>query len=112
VLAAVGAFASTNVDDMLLLIAWFADRRMQARHVVLGRYLGIGALLAVSELGALVGEALNVPTRFLGLLPIALGVRRLLQLRRARDETQMPPGQAIGAVVALTIANGGDNIAV
>lgn len=51
---AVLAFAATNIDDLFLLIAWFGSRR-HARgpwEVVAGQALGIGALLAVSALGA------------------------------------------------------------
>ena len=112
VITAVGAFASTNLDDLLLLAAWIADRRLRVRHIVIGQYIGIGALLAVSAFAAFVGDALALPTRWLGLLPIAIGLRRLWQLRQPRDDTPMPAGQAVGAVVAMTIANGGDNLAV
>jgi cadmium resistance protein CadD (predicted permease) len=50
---------------------------------VIGQYLGIGLLVAISTLGSLL--ALVVPQYIIGLLglvPIAIGVIRLVQLRK------------------------------
>ncbi len=52
---------------------------------------------------------------YLGIVPIALGVYRLVSLRRsAGGGDAVAPAQALGAgaVAALTLANGGDTIAV
>ena len=118
----IAAFVATNVDDSLLLLFFFGDRRFRARHVFVGQALGVGLLVLVSLVVAAL--ALAVPERWvglLGLLPVALGVKQLIQ--RRRDGTQdvarepvMPQGKPgwrqAAAVTGVTLANGGDNIAV
>ena len=112
-LAAV-AFAATNVDDLFVLAAFSADPSLRKRHVIAGQFLGIGALIAASLLCAL--AAVVVPAQWLGLLgllPIVIGVRRLLAAWREIDvEPPRPARRAALSVAAVTIANGGDNLAV
>jgi cadmium resistance protein CadD (predicted permease) len=111
VLAGAAAFAATNVDDLFLLVAWFAAGRTRARDIVAGQYLGIGALFAVSAAASAV--SLVVPEdwlRWLGLLPLLLGVRLLASSRKENEKESQIPG--LGAVTAVTVANGADNIAV
>lgn len=58
---AIGAFAVTNVDDLVVLAAFFgqaAGHRGATVRIVTGQYLGFMALLAVSVSTALVGETL------------------------------------------------------
>lgn len=91
-------------------MAWFAAGRYRARDIVLGQYAGIGALFAASLAASLL--ALAIPAgylRWLGLVPVALGVAMLL--RKARAE-QTPSASGLLAVTAVTIANGADNVAV
>lgn len=116
-LTAVGAFVGTNIDDfvVLLLIALSAPPEgARVWQVVGGQYLGFAALVAISLAGgALLRE---VPVQWVGLfglIPVALGIRELLRMRRAQPE----PGEALRAdsapaVALLTIANGGDNVSV
>ena len=59
-------FASTNLDDVFLLAAFFADPRLPARSVVSGQFLGIGALVAGSAAAA--WAALAVPLSGTGVL--------------------------------------------
>lgn len=109
------AFAATNVDDLFVLTAFFADPSARARHVVAGQYLGIAALTAASLLCAFAALALASPwLGLLGILPMAIGVRKLVVARR-RDG--VPPsrrtaGAAVLSVAAVTVANGGDNLAI
>ena len=49
----VALFASTNIDDIFLLSAFFADRHLATRSVVLGQFLGIGALTVASAAAAM-----------------------------------------------------------
>lgn len=103
------AFAVTNVDDLFLLIAWFASGRLSARNIVLGQSVGIGALVAASLLVSL--PVSGIPTAYLpllGLAPIALGFWMLR--RRGAQEMQAPSGGGAMAVAAATIANGADNL--
>jgi cadmium resistance protein CadD (predicted permease) len=115
-------FAATNIDDTFVLLGFFADPKFRPHQVVIGQYLGIATLVAVSLLAALI--ALVIPPAYVGLLglaPIAIGTRKLVDLWGGRDkgeaELERHPasgaahGQAF-AVAAVTIANGGDNIGV
>jgi cadmium resistance protein CadD (predicted permease) len=109
---AIVAFASTNVDDLVLLTTWFADRRSNTLQVVVGQFLGIGVLVALSLAGAT--AALLVPVewlRWLGLVPVAIGVRKLMSGDHANGPAA-GPGSSVLPVAAVTFANGGDNIGV
>ena len=35
-------FATTNIDDILLLAAFFSDRTLRPRAIVIGQFAGIG----------------------------------------------------------------------
>ena len=121
---AVVVFVSTNLDDILVLAVFFADRNLRPRNIVAGQFLGIGALVAASAVAAL--AALVVPegwVALLGLVPLALGLRRLAALGRAGDgEEEDTAAHEIAAerrlhsqvlaVSGVTIANGGDNLGV
>ena len=117
---AVVLFLSTNVDDLVVLIAFFANARFRARDVVAGQYAGVAVLFIVSVAGALL--TLAIPKTYLGLLgifPIVVGIRKLLELRHDRAE-EAPPKPSptngshgnIASVALVTVANGGDNIGV
>lgn len=123
-------FASTNLDDVFLLAAFFANPQLRPGSIVLGQFLGIGALVAASA--ALACASLAVPAGYpalLGVVPLALGLHKLWGLRASGntdaedddeadenengDEPASPRnrGQAL-TVAAVTIANGGDNLGV
>jgi cadmium resistance protein CadD (predicted permease) len=108
------AFASTNIDDLVLLMALFADPAYRPALVVVGQYAGIAALIALSLLGSLL--ALVVPTGYIGLIgfvPIALGVRGLLRGPEADeddDTRRTRRGARVATVTLLTLSNGGDNL--
>ena len=124
---AVVVFASTNVDDIFLLAAFFADPQLRARSVVLGQFLGIGALVVASAVAALASLVVpeGVPA-LLGVVPLVLGLRKLWELRRAGVGVESNEGDLRGAqqraevrthsqvlaVAAVTVANGGDNLGV
>jgi cadmium resistance protein CadD (predicted permease) len=116
---AVVVFASTNIDDIFVLLGFFADPRLRARNVAIGQYLGIGALFIVSIAAALISLFLTPAyVGLLGALPILIGITRLVELRRdAKDKT--PPDEnrsgalgQIASIAVVTIANGGDNLGV
>ncbi|MEV4627561.1 cadmium resistance transporter [Micromonospora sp. NPDC049523] len=119
-LTAVGVFAGTNVDDIIVLTVLFLSARANGSpkvwQVWTGQYAGIGVLVAVSAVAAL-GLTI-VPDEWvglLGLLPFALGVSGLIAAVRARGQDE-PPGAAVAtglvSVAGVTIANGADNISV
>ncbi|MDK4705318.1 cadmium resistance transporter [Rhizobium sp. CNPSo 4062] len=118
---AIVMFASTNIDDIFVLLGFFADRKFRLRQIVIGQYLGIGALYGFSALASFL--VLVIPATYIGLLglaPIYFGVRRLWELWNGIETGEDPEDHAkasaghgnIVAVALVTIANGGDNISI
>lgn len=111
---AVVSFAATNIDDIFILTFFLAQKNLRGWHVVLGQYLGIAALVAISLVGFL--ARFIVPDTWislLGLVPIFIGLKKLIDLRRGNDDdhSQQQAGSVL-TVSAITFANGGDNIAI
>lgn len=133
---AITAFVATNIDDIVILLLFFAqvDANFRRRHIVVGQYLGFTLLILASLPGFFGG--LVVPREWiglLGLLPIAIGIKQLVT--RQKEETEQvqtvthdfesaSPRNAIASLVssvltpqtyqvaAVTFANGGDNISI
>lgn len=108
---AIAAYTSTNIDDLLLLCAFFAHPAYSTSQIVVGQYSGIAILVVVSMLCALAAVVIPLPyIGLLGIAPICLGCSRFLTQFNAN---QRPPSSSrqIVAVIAATIADGGDNIA-
>ncbi len=107
-------FTATNIDDLLVLALFFGQAsgdRTAALRVAIGQYLGFGAILVVSVVGALGAGLLPAPALpYLGLLPIALGIRAAWTAYRSDDDEPATTGTL--QVAAVTFANGGDNIGV
>lgn len=114
-------FASTNLDDIFVLVGFFADVRFRTREIVIGQYLGIVILVAVSVAASLFSSIL--PRPYIGLLaiiPIGIGVKSLLDV--VRSGAGKHTGSAIKrsgkglkqvvTVAGITIANGGDNLGI
>lgn len=117
---AIVVFATTNFDDIFVLLGFFADSRIHWRNVVCGQYIGIGTLVAASVAASLISLFLPPPfVGLLGVLPIVIGIKRLFDLRRdPKTETQADETERRGAfaqiasVAVVTVANGGDNLGV
>jgi cadmium resistance protein CadD (predicted permease) len=118
---AIGLFAVTNIDDILVLALFFgrgAGHPGATRTIAAGQYLGFGAILAVAvpaAFGATLLPESAIP--YLGLLPLALGIKAAVQAwkhRGDREEREQarPEGPKVLEVAAVTFANGGDNIGV
>jgi len=129
-LVAIIAFASTNIDDLLLLSSLFIDSGLRTGSVVVWQFTGMTLLVLVSILAA--HFMVSVPItwiRMLGAFPLCLGISRLA--RRLRTPLSKPATNpkeiefvgkeqvrvfwvkseaALAAV--LTLANGGDNLSV
>jgi cadmium resistance protein CadD (predicted permease) len=118
---AITLFVSTNVDDLFVLVGFFADRAFRRRDIIAGQYAGSAVLFALGLAGSLL--SLVIPRAylgFLGIFPILIGVRNLLALRHDRDRHEESPqlqrkagsyGRMAG-VALVTVANGGDNIGI
>jgi cadmium resistance protein CadD (predicted permease) len=108
-------FAATNIDDAFLLTLFFA-RRIPTRSIVVGQYLGFAAIVGASLIA--VWAALAIPHRwihFLGVLPLAIGIKHLLQTRRTELEAPRSRNSnisSISSIAAITLSNGADNIGV
>ena len=132
IFAGVTAFIATNLDDLVILMLFFAQINavFRPKHIVVGQYLGFGALILASLPGFFSGLIVPKPwIGLLGLVPIAIG---LYQLIHPEDENEvqtvandfqstikLPILSALGLlapqsyqVAAVTIANGGDNIGI
>ena len=116
ILTAILCYTSTNIDDLFLLtlLCAQADSKAGQRSILTGHCLGIGALTAVSLLGAfgLQFIAAERLTRLLGLIPILLGIRSWRQTQS--DDAPSPSRATLGTsgIFLLTVANGADNVGV
>jgi cadmium resistance protein CadD (predicted permease) len=117
--AAVALFVGTNLDDLIVLTLFNASARAAGRprrwQIWAGQYVGFAVLVVIALLASL--GLFLVPTRwigFLGLVPIGLGVWRLaiaIRDRHASEPDRIPPIRGLTGVAAITVANGGDNLA-
>ena len=53
-LLSTGAFVSTNIDDLFLLVGFFSDRSFSRLHIFAGQILGMAAIVAI-KLGGCIG---------------------------------------------------------
>jgi len=118
---AIALFASTNIDDMFVLVGFFSDPKFRPKDVVIGQFVGIAALFALSVAGSLLALVIShAYVGLFGIVPIALGAKKLVDLFRNRNADQEGlehPTTSVkfarSATVALiTLANGADNIGV
>jgi cadmium resistance protein CadD (predicted permease) len=120
---ACSTFAITNIDDLFVLATFFAEAAsspassLSPLKITLGQYIGFTAIVAISMLGYGLSFALpSEPIGFLGLLPILLGVWKLLDLLfdggDEEEEGKMQGLKNVLKVSAITVMNGGDNIGV
>ncbi|MEG3861272.1 cadmium resistance transporter [Microcoleus sp. herbarium12] len=134
IIAGITSFVATNIDDIVILMLFFAqvNSTFRPRHIVVGQYLGFAALIAASLPGFFGG--LIVPKAWIGLLglvPIAIGISHLVKRDNQENEVQAVSAEFSGQsnssavsklaslfnpqifnVAAVTVANGGDNIGI
>lgn len=121
------AFTATNLDDIVILLLFFSQVNAVFRrhHIVAGQYLGFGALVVASLPGFFGSLILPRPwIGLLGILPIAIGINRLLNQEadesEGEEDAQRPEKSWFASflspqtysVAAVTFANGGDNIGI
>lgn len=115
------AFIASNIDDTFILMMLFSSLRFQTRHIVIGQFIGIGVLIIISTLGALIALVLSpFFIALMGLIPIAIGIKRLLEHERNQTTETNKTIQdkkrqkliPFLAVSGITIANGGDDVGV
>lgn len=126
-----GAFAATNLDDIVILLLLFSQVNaiFRRRHIVVGQYLGFAILVLASLPGFFGG--LVMPQAWIGMLgivPIFIGVSRLWH--PYTSDTSASENESIAlestdrtpiagllspqsyAVAAITFANGSDNLSI
>jgi cadmium resistance protein CadD (predicted permease) len=118
---ACSTFAITNIDDLFVLVTFFAEATTSATlsplKITIGQYLGFTIIVIISMIGF--GVSLTLPPEpigFLGLLPILLGVWKLLEVVFPTEEeeeagkSRIAGMKSIFKVSVITVMNGGDNI--
>jgi len=120
IITAIGLFAATNIDDIVVLTVLFlasARGALPGWKVVAGQYLGFATLVAISVVAA--AGLTVIPDEWvglLGLIPLAIGLYGLVRTLRSRgdddDDDDESSISAVGllGVAGITIANGADNI--
>jgi cadmium resistance protein CadD (predicted permease) len=111
------AFLSTNLDNATVTVAMVAAAPAERSHrIAVGQVIGFVVLVVVATAAAiLLFEFSPATVGLLGLVPLALGLRGFVLLRRGQDRTtaeQRAVGSGVIAALLLTIAAGGDNLAV
>jgi cadmium resistance protein CadD (predicted permease) len=111
------AFLSTNIDNTLVTAALIAGSKPErARRIALGQVIGFLAVVALSAAAAAVLiEFSPRAVGLLGLVPLAIGIRDLLRLRSGTGGaavTRRAVGSGFTAAMLVTLAAGGDNLAV
>lgn len=118
---ALSTFAITNIDDLFVLVTFFAEASTSSNltplKIVLGQYIGLSIIIALSMIGfALAFAVPTEPIGFLGLLPIMVGIWRAIDLfipleeEEETAEDKLATLRSVGKVAAVTLMNGGDNV--
>lgn len=95
----IGAFVATNIDDLFILMVFFAKRSFTTPQIILGQYVGMGLLLGVSLVGSFI--AFVIPHNLLGLVglfPIAIGIKELLDLRNRENEDNIDDDKIVNRI--------------
>ena len=123
------AFATTNIDDIFILLVLFSQVRTEVirkegravreklrekLYIVIGQYLGFSMIIFLSIIGSL--SSFFIPVSWIGLLgfvPIYMGVKGLLSLRSYKsNEVIDNVTVSLFKVASITLANGADNISI
>lgn len=113
------AFASSNIDDIFILTLFYGNKKYTEKEIIIGQFLGIIALVAISLIGSLIGLLVSAKyIGLLGLIPIFLGLKGIWGLIKRNDngETENSGNSDkknnVLTVAGVTFANGGDNIGI
>ena len=122
VLQAIGLFAATNIDDIIVLSLFFARGAGQSgttARILAGQYLGFAGILVAAILVTIGAGAFLPPAAipYFGLIPLGIGLWAAWEAWRGDDDDDDEAKVAgkkvgVGTVAGVTFANGGDNIGV
>ncbi|HHP1037562.1 TPA: cadmium resistance transporter [Bacillus thuringiensis] len=130
IISSVVAFATTNIDDIFILLVLFSQVRTEVirkegravrekatrkkLYIVIGQYLGFSMIIFLSIIGSL--SSFFIPVSWIGLLgfvPIYMGVKGLLSLRSYKsNEVIDNVTVSLFKVASITLANEADNISI
>ncbi|PEV10808.1 quaternary ammonium transporter [Bacillus thuringiensis] len=130
IISSVVAFATTNIDDIFILLVIFSQVRTEVirkegravrekatrkkLYIVIGQYLGFSMIIFLCIIGSL--SSFFIPVSWIGLLgfvPIYMGVKGLFSLRSNKsNEVIDNTSDSLFKVAAITLANGADNISI
>jgi cadmium resistance protein CadD (predicted permease) len=108
------AFASSNIDGMIIAIAYMSNPTYNGRNVLLGQILGFWILTIAS---LVIAQTLHIipkeNTYCLGLIPIIFGCVKLYNYT-GKESLELvavrPNGRQIQEISLLTIATGADEL--
>ena len=108
-------FASTNMDNLVLLVGWQVSGAVPASRLFAGYCVGMFGILLLSVGLGLVGYLF--PLEYLGLLgviPVAVGLKLFIAEWRGRKDAQPVTlaGGSILTVAATQLSNGVDTVLV
>lgn len=104
-LSSIILFCATNIDDLIVLGMLYAVSGSKKR-ILTGQLAGMAVLIAVSFfLSDFLQHVMEI--RFLGVVPIVLGICFLFKKENADEKT---PSVSCFSVAVLTVSNGADNI--
>jgi len=118
-------FASAHIDDLFVIAAFFADKKLKRTWVVAGLVIGTAILVAVSAAAAQLAVDFEEEwVALLGLVPLLLGVRRLIAMRKGGDDDDVEASRKrleghmggkffrwqVLAIAAVAVTNGADDL--
>jgi len=117
---AAGAYAATNLDNFILLVALLARYRNHTSKDIVGYFV---CMLILVSIGLWIGKAANIaPVKYLGLLgfvPISIGIVELIQLRRRKAKITVAEEKSVDGVqkvfmttLSSQLSNGADTIVI
>lgn len=115
ILTSISLFIATNVDDLILLIMFFALYRVsqKRKEVVIGQYLGMSSIIFISVMiSYTIGKLDLFELKWLGFIPILLGIKTFFEKPEDEKDFAKKNNALISQVAFLTLLNGTDNIVV
>ena len=114
VLQAMGLFAATNIDDIIVLSLFFArgaGQRGTTARILAGQYLGFAGILGAAVL-VTIGAGAFLPSAaipYFGLIPLGLGLWAAWQAWRGDDDDDDDEAKVAGKKVGVWTGGPGKN---
>ena len=105
----IAIFVATDIDDLFILVAFFADKTFKTKNIITGQFLGIIFMLLASSLSYFF--KLFIPVQWIGLmglLPVALGVKEAFEAKDDWEEAGKAE-ERYKSIVAGNDDDDGDN---